>query len=270
MLQDKRIAVIGAGNIGRILLERLRVAGLPADQLSVVDADPARAQSAAASVGASVASLAAAAGQADILLLAAPPKATPAILRAMAPHLRAGQLVVSFAAGVPLALIERLLPAGVSAARVMPNAPSLIGQGMNPVAFGASITPATRQEIEELLAALGQHIVVGDTQMNWCVGLTGAAMRSLLPALEGMTRAGVEAGLSPADARRVAARVMLGVGALALNTDLSFEALKALTPMQTLDEPALAQILYDAARGAKEKVDAAQHKLLEAEEQSIA
>ncbi len=45
-LHDKRLTVIGAGNIGRILLERLRAAGVLTGHLAVCDADPARRQAA--------------------------------------------------------------------------------------------------------------------------------------------------------------------------------------------------------------------------------
>jgi hypothetical protein len=42
---------------------------------------------------------------------------------------------------------------------------------------------------------------------------------------------------------------------------LTFEQLKALTPMQTLDEAALSHMLLDAARGAKSKIDQLEGKL---------
>ena len=143
----------------------------------------------------------------------------------------------------------------------MPNAPSLIGQGINPVAYGASVTPETRKLVEAILAALGETLVVRDDQMNWCVGLTGAAMRSVLPALEGMTRAGIEAGFTEAESRRMAARVMLGAAALVLKTGLTFDQIKALTPMETVDEAALAQLFFNAAQATQEKITSAQRKL---------
>jgi pyrroline-5-carboxylate reductase len=102
--------------------------------------------------------------------------------------------------------------------------------------------------------------------MNWCVGLTGAAMRSLLPALEGMTGAGIEAGLNPADSRKIAAQVTLGTAALVQQTDLSFEQIKALTPMQTVDETELIQIFQSAAHQAQAKVSKFQKKLEESRE----
>jgi len=79
-----------------------------------------------------------------------------------------------------------------------------------------------------------------------------------------MTQAGVEAGLSPEAARQVAAQVMLGTAALALQTDLSFDQIKSLTPMQTVDEAAVAEIFRAAARQARDKIDQLQRKLEDA------
>jgi pyrroline-5-carboxylate reductase len=76
-----------------------------------------------------------------------------------------------------------------------------------------------------------------------------------------MTQAGVEAGLSPDAARRVAAQTMLGTAALALNTDLPFDQIKSLTPMQTVDEAAVADLFRSAARQARDKIDQLQSKL---------
>jgi pyrroline-5-carboxylate reductase len=97
--------------------------------------------------------------------------------------------------------------------------------------------------------------------MNWRVGLTGAAMRSLLPSLEGMTQAGVEAGFAEDKARRLAAQAMVGTAALVLERDLSFDTIKSLTPMETVDESTMRQLFADSARTAKEKMDRLQQKL---------
>jgi pyrroline-5-carboxylate reductase len=262
LLRDKYFTVVGAGNIGRILLERLAAAGVQADHLSVCDSDPARGQAAADRLGVrSIALADDAACAADAILIASPPPTVADVLRAIAGRLHPGQVVISFAAAVPLSRLEALVPPGVAMARIMPTAPSLVGQGMNPVAYGVSTTPEARALIEAILAALGQSIEVQDGQMAWCVGLAGAAMRSVLPVLEGMAQAGVEAGLSPDAARRVAAQTMLGTAALALDTDLPFDQIKSLTPMQTVDEAAVADLFRSAARQARDKIDQLQSKL---------
>lgn len=265
ILLEKHFAVIGAGNIGRILLERLRNAGVPETHLLICDSDGERASAAAARYGVrDVALHDEVVCQADVWLVATSPGSVADVVKSLAGTMRPGQIVVSFAAAVPVSRLEALVPTGVSVVRIMPNAPSLVGQGMNPVVYGASATPEARVLVKALLAILGDSIEVADDQVNWCVGLSGAAMRSLVPVLEGMTQVGVEAGLPESDARRIAAQVMLGTATIVLETDLSWEEIKGLTPMQTVDEPAVAQIFVDAARGAKTKVDGLQRKLWEA------
>jgi len=261
-LSEKHLAIIGAGNIGQILLERLRAAGVQADHLVVCDSDSNRVSAVAERFGIRSVTLAdEGVCAADAILIAVSPKSVSDIIHTFANWVCPSQVVISFAAAVPLANIEAVLHPGTSVARIMPNAPSLVGQGMNPVAYGTAVTPEVRAMVEAILAALGESLVVRDDQMNWCVGMTGAAMRSLLPVLEGMNRAGVEAGFSEAESRRMAAQVMLGTAALVLKTELTFEHIKALTPMQTVDEAALAQLFFEAARTAKEKTDTLQRKL---------
>lgn len=262
-LASKQFAIIGVGNIGRILLERLILAGIPAEHLIINDSDETRAQQASRRFAVRVCALTdeALCSSVDVFLLAAPPRSVIGILRSLTPHLHEGQVIVSFAAGIPLRRLEAVLPTGVSVARVMPNAPSLVGQGMNPVAYGPSASAQATMLVQSILRTLGECMVVDDKQMNWCVGLTGAAMRSLLPALEGMTQAGIEAGFAEDAARYLAAQVMSGTAALAANRDLTFEDIKTLTPMEMLDENALREIFLEAARTAREKVDRLQERL---------
>lgn len=109
--------------------------------------------------------------------------------------------------------------------------------------------------VMELLDELGRTVEMRDEQMNWCVGLSGAAMRSVLPAIEGMIRAGLEAGLTEENARLIAAQVVMGTAGLVKHSSLTFPELKALTPMETLDEALVERLYYDAAVGAKNKID---------------
>lgn len=197
-----QIEIIGMGNIGRILVKHLLIGCATARRIVVVYADESRAQSTAAEFGVTAAALEdEIVAAADVLLLSPSPKAVPEVLQILAPRLRAGQIVVSFAAAISLERLEKLVPAGVVVVRFMPNTTSLVGRGLNPIAFGTRADDATGKGIRVLLECLGETIEVRDEQMNWCVGLSWATMRSLLPALEGMTQAGIEAGLSEQEAR---------------------------------------------------------------------
>lgn len=57
ILRSKRFAIIGVGNIGRILLERLTLSGVPAEHLIIIDSDENRAQQLSRRFGARVCAL---------------------------------------------------------------------------------------------------------------------------------------------------------------------------------------------------------------------
>ena len=263
-LFQKQLLILGLGNIGKAFIQRLLEIGFPKPQLAFFDSDPSRTQSAETIFGLiSTKNIHTAVNQADLILLAIPPAAILPWIREHQPMFRAGQILISLAATIPIKNIkEALQNSHVHVIRLLPNPPSMLGEGMNPVVFEEGAPREVRHLTNELLNIFGESIEVKDEQMTWCVGLAGAAMRSVLPVLEGMTQAGVEAGLSPAEARRVAAQIFSGTSALLRRTEMSFDQIKALTPMQTVDEQAVAEIFVKAARQAKEKMDQAQIKLI--------
>ncbi len=254
-LADRRLALIGVGVIGRILIQRLEALGFPRSQLILCDADPERGARLQGEFGLKTCPLADECCRADIWLIATPPRAVLPTLKTLAPRLHEGQTVISFAAGTPLARMEEILPETVAVARILPNALSLIGRGVNPVTYGRGCSLDVMAQVQAILNALGESILLEESQMNWAVGLTGASMRWLLPVLEGMTQAGLDAGLNESDARWIAARMMEGTAALALETMLPFEALKELTSLQVVDEREIARIFREAAHRAKELAD---------------
>lgn len=164
-IHSQILAVIGAGNIGRILIKRLLASGVSSQHMLVVDADEARAQSAALEFGVKPAALGEAeVSNADVILICVPPKTVLETLQYLAPRWHPGQLVISCAAAIPLERLEKLLPRGVAVIRVMPNTPSLVGRGMNPVAFGSQVSEPGRALALELLKCLGETIEVRDEQ----------------------------------------------------------------------------------------------------------
>lgn len=262
-IYKQRIAIIGAGNIGRMLLERLHKNGMTL-QMAVYDKDSQKAQNAAAQLGGDVLNETEVGNcGAQLWLLCVGPKALLPCLKQLSSSIQPGQIVVSFAAAVPLERLETLVAEGVHMVRVMPNMPSLVGQGMNPVCFSEKVPPEAREIVMQLLEVLGETVEVSDEQMNWCVGLSGAAMRSLIPVIEGMIQAGHEAGLSTKKARKIAAQMMLGTANLVAQLDeTSLEDIKTLTPMETVDEGQVARIFEEAAAGAKAKIDRLQSTIL--------
>ena len=256
---DNSYYIIGLGNIGKILVQRLLEVGVTKDQIKITDIDSARVDSVCAEFGVeALAFESAGVGIMDVIIIASGPKAVPDILKTMDSILQAGQVVISMAAAVPLSYMRKMVSKPVSIVRILPNPPSLVGKGMNPVSFEPDEKTDIKEMVKYLLAVLGDTIEVDDDMMAWSVGLTGAALRTVFPVLDGMIRAGMEAGLSPEDSRRVAARIFNGVSALVLETDLTMEQIHNMTPMQTLDEAAVSDLFLETARNTRQKVEATQ------------
>src|SRR5437667_12759795 len=88
------------------------------------------------------------------------------VLRAIRDALKHRPLIVSFAAAMPLTLIQTLLPAGTPAVRVNPHSPSLVGSGFNPVVYGKNATVSARALAERFVAARGPGYELPDSEMN--------------------------------------------------------------------------------------------------------
>ena len=85
ILLEKQFAVIGAGNIGRILLQRLRNAGVPETHLVVCDADGERTSAAAAQYDVrAVALYDEVVCQADVWLIASSPGSVAEVVKVLA------------------------------------------------------------------------------------------------------------------------------------------------------------------------------------------
>lgn len=262
-LNNLKIAIIGAGNIGKILLERMISSGVPGSHLMVCDINEEKANKAALDFGVETHTISDLHFfDASLILLCVGPKAVLPTVKELASYVKPGQILVSFAAAVPIYKIIKLIPSDTTVVRIMPNVPSIIGMGMNPVCFGIGANQETRALIFELLNCLGETIEIPDELMDKAVGLSGAAIRSVLPAMEGMVRAGMDAGFSEEQTRILVSQSFLGVAALVKEGKLPIQELKKLTPMETLTEPLVEQIFFDATAGANEKINALQQKIL--------
>ena len=133
----KQTAILGAGVMGETLLSGLVRAGRRVDHLLVGEKRPERARELEERYGVAVVGNVEAAAKADTVAIVVKPQDMGDLLDEIAPSLRAGQLLVSLAAGITTALIESRVPDGVAVVRVMPNTPALVDEGMAAVSPGS-------------------------------------------------------------------------------------------------------------------------------------
>ena len=201
-----KIAIIGAGAMGEALLAGWLAAGQDAATICFVEPVDERAAHIRDTWGITRVQLADAATAATIVL-AVKPQYVAEALRAIRPT--RDSLVVSIAAGVPLATIEVAAP-GVPTVRVMPNTPALVGKGMAAVAPGTHATPDHTARVVELMQAVGKAIVVPEYQLDAVTAVSGSGPAYLFYLAEAMIEAGVHLGLARADATTLVHQTLLG------------------------------------------------------------
>ena len=150
------IGIFGAGKMGEALISGLLRAGRAPSGVVAVVRRPERAEELRAGYGIAVASAAEAAKSADTLIITVKPQDMLPMLDEIAPHVPADKLVISVAAGITTAVIERRLGVDVPVVRVMSNTPVLVDEAMSVISPGAFAGPEHLARAEELLRPVGK------------------------------------------------------------------------------------------------------------------
>ncbi len=203
-------AIIGAGVMGETLLSGLVRAGRRVDQLLVGEKRADRARELEERYGVAVVSNRDAAAKADTLALVVKPQDMADVLAEIAPDLRAGQLLVSLAAGITTAFIEARVPAGVAVVRVMPNTPALVDEGMAAISPGSHCDEAHLAEVESLMASTGKVLRIPEKQMDAVTAISGSGPAYVFFVVESMIEAGVHLGLPRATATELVVQTVVG------------------------------------------------------------
>ncbi|SCX46414.1 pyrroline-5-carboxylate reductase [Klenkia marina] len=208
------LALVGGGKIGEALLSGLTRRPGAAEGIVVVERSAERAADLAQRYGVRALDLAEAAAACRVLLVAVKPQDVDALLTSLAPHVGAGHLVVSVAAGVPTARVEAALPPGTPVVRVMPNTPALVDEGMSVLSPGAHATEAHLDEAEALLSAVGQVRRVPEKQQDAVTALSGSGPAYFFYLVEAMIDAGILLGLPRALAADLIVQTALGAATM--------------------------------------------------------
>ncbi len=216
----KRVAVLGAGKIGGILLKALLEKGLLSPQSTVATVQhEERARSLAEKLGIPVGTdNLAAVRQADIVLVCVKPQVVQEVMEQIRPKVSKKQLIISVAASVPTSQIEKALARDVPVVRAMPNTPCLLGCGMTALCKGKYADARHVETACALFNVVGKTVVVDEKHMDAVTGLSASGPAYIYIILESLAEAGVKVGLPRDIATLLAAQTTLGAATVVLET----------------------------------------------------
>jgi pyrroline-5-carboxylate reductase len=205
----QRIAILGAGKIGESLLAGLLSSGWT--EIVVTGRRQARLDELHERHGVETTlSNPDAVREAAIVVLAAKPQDLAALLEEVGPHLTTAHTVVSVAAAITTAAIERHLGDGVPVVRSMPNAPSWVHEGMAGISPGAHAREEHLATAEHVLSHLGSVVRVREEQMDAVTAVSGSGPAYFALLAEAMIEAGLLLGLSREVSTQLVVQTMLG------------------------------------------------------------
>ena len=213
-----RIAFVGGGNMATGLIGGLIARGTPPASIVVADPDASQRSRLERDCGVTtVADAPAAVVGARTVVLAVKPQLMAQVARSIADQVAAsGALVISVAAGIRLQDMARWLGAGVPLIRAMPNRPALIGAGITALYALPAVDAAARQTAETILTACGPTVWVPDeAHLDVVTAVSGSGPAYFFLLIECLEAAGIQLGLDPATARKLAVETARGSGRMA-------------------------------------------------------
>ena len=215
------IAILGAGSMGGAIARGVARSGLADAGLTVTNRSSAKAAEYSDVAGLTSLSLedepdanSAAAAAADIVLIGVKPAMVTDLLRSIGASLRPDTIVVSLAAGVPIATFEDVLGEGYPVVRSMPNTPAIVGKAVTGLSAGGSASASDLAVVRRLFETCGTVIEVAEDQIDALSTISGSGPAYVYLLIEELTEAAIGKGFDRDAARLMVEQTFVGATAL--------------------------------------------------------
>ncbi|HET9843885.1 MAG TPA: pyrroline-5-carboxylate reductase [Gammaproteobacteria bacterium] len=225
------IGFIGAGNMGRSLIEGLLQSPSAPQEIFVCDHHPDRLQDLIATQSITLLNAPKeVAHQSDVVVLAVKPQSMKEVLQQIQGFEVSSQpLLMSIAAGITIAQIVQFLHVSESypIVRVMPNTPAIIKQGVSGLFAQKNLPLSYRSLAESIMLAVGKTVWLSDEAlMDVVTALSGSGPAYFFYFIEKLIKGAIELGLVDSTARELTLQTGIGALQMALHSEKSLSELR--------------------------------------------
>ncbi len=261
MLDNKKIGIIGTGNMGKALISGLINSGssIP-ENIVCSDIRESKLKSIEEEFGITPRNNNLdVVNESEIIVYAVKPQIMAAVLKETGASLDMSKVIISIAAGVPLAAIESCLGKELRVIRAMPNVAASVMEGASAIAAGKHALPEDLTLAKAILDSVGKSVIIEEDLMDAVTGLSGSGPAYIFLIVDALSDAGVKMGLSREDALFLSAQTVLGAAKLLIHTNEHPGRLKdsvtspggtAIAGLHTLEKGGLRTTLINAVEAA--------------------
>jgi len=194
----------------------------------------------------------------DVVIVAVKPKDVRYLLGQIRESVTSNQIVISLAAGVPIAAFERVLP-GVAVVRTMPNTPAAVDEGITAYCGGTQADEAALETAATVLSAVGETIRLSEDLLDAVTAVSGTGPAYIFLLAEALTEAAIREGLPHHAAERLVDQTLRGSGLLLRQSEKSAFRLRGevtspggttAAAMHVLEDGGFRALVEDAVRAA--------------------
>lgn len=219
---SKKIGFIGCGNMAQAMIGGVIKAGVyEGRDIVVSDLNEGLLSEAAKNYGTdTTTSNIHTAREADILVLAVKPNLYEVVIAQIRDHIRDGAIIVTIAAGKSIESTQNAFGRDIKIIRVMPNTPSLVGEGMSSLSPNTLMTPEEIEEVTVIFESFGKTEVVDEKLMDVVTSVSGSAPAYVYMFIEAMADGAVLDGMPRDKAYKMASQTVLGAAKMVLETGI--------------------------------------------------
>jgi pyrroline-5-carboxylate reductase len=221
-MSERRVAILGGGKMGEALIAGLiRSGGRNKDEIIVTCRREERAAELAERHGvATTLSNQEAARWSPTLVVTVKPQDMEALVGQVKEAASADHLMISLAAGIRTASIEKLLPQGMPVVRAMSNVPVLVDEALTAISPGAHAEDKHLAVAEELLSSVGKVIRLPEKHQDAVTATSGSGPAYFALLAEAMIDGCILLGLSRDAATELIIQTMLGTAKMLRDTGM--------------------------------------------------
>ncbi|TWH56642.1 pyrroline-5-carboxylate reductase [Desulfitobacterium sp. LBE] len=265
----KKISFIGAGNMAEAIIKGLMVTG--SYEIRVTNrSNQAKLAQMKEDYGVIPVSFREVVKDSEIILLAVKPKDVGEALAQIREDISSNQLLISVAAGIPLALLEKHLP-HCPIIRAMPNTSSAVLHSMTGLVKGQGVNEEKQRDVEDIFGAVGKYIWITEEQINPLIAMSGSGPAYFYLFTEALVKAGVDMGFSQEVAENLAKETLMGAAKMLAQSGKSPGELRVAvtspkgTTQEALEvfrEQGLEELVAQAAKACKHRAQAMEREYL--------